>query len=104
MSNTPKNQYQLDIEHRAQMAYGSARLLDAIKRARGELRGLPEYPPARTLLWGQHSGSNQGYVNYPQAAQRMKEEAEKLARVVSREPCPKCGIRADIGCKHKRPN
>lgn len=21
---------------------------------------------------------------------------------VSRDPCPKCGVRGDIGCKHKR--
>lgn len=23
-------------------------------------------------------------------------------RVVSRDPCPKCGVRGDIGCKHQR--
>lgn len=30
--------------------------------------------------------------------------AEIRARVVSRDPCPRCGVRGDIGCPHRRPD
>jgi hypothetical protein len=30
----------------------------------------------------------------------LMSEADILARRVYREPCPRCGVRADIGCPH----
>ena len=35
---------------------------------------------------------------------RPRPKEERLARMgVDRTPCPKCGVRADVGCSHTRP-
>lgn len=36
------------------------------------------------------------------ARERMDERERALANVVDRTPCPRCGTRADFGCKHSR--
>jgi hypothetical protein len=38
---------------------------------------------------------------YPRAKALLAEKEAMLARVVRRDPCFKCGVRADIGCRHQ---
>lgn len=60
-----------------------------------------EAPPRvyNDLIWLKHT--KQGNREYPQAKRRMEQREAALARAVNRDPCFKCGVRADIGCKHQ---
>lgn len=53
------------------------------------------------LVWLTNYNSRRTASPYPQAQKRMEEREAVLARVVNRDPCFKCGVRADIGCKHQ---
>ncbi len=56
------------------------------------------------LVWREFSGAARAATHrYPEAVTRAEErdaQADKLR--VSRDPCPKCGTRGDVGCKHIR--
>lgn len=48
-------------------------------------------------------------ISAPEATRKPASGAAALADVpasawgIEREPCPMCGVRGDIGCKHRRP-
>lgn len=41
-------------------------------------------------------------IGLQRAMQSAASKANALARSVTRDPCPVCGIRQDIGCAHRR--
>lgn len=105
-----------EIMAQAMLVNGSALLLEAItdhhvRRA----HGLPprSITPAK-LLWSFRAANNQwngtplesGYAkerreaNERLIAATAERDAFANSRRVSRDPCPKCAVRADIGCKH----
>ena len=47
--------------------------------------------------------AEQRRARFARVLDRM-EEKDRIAnaRRVSRDPCPRCGVRGDIGCKHRR--
>lgn len=85
-----------DKQMRADFVNGSKLLLDALRTGHG---------PAR-FAW-QHRGNKATWQPTGSAAQRIDkiherdEMAERLR--VSRDPCPVCNTRGDIGCEHRRP-
>jgi len=105
-----------DQEHATDMARGSAFLLNAMKLERGEFYHRPVGKAfARTdFLWSktgnpQNQWTGDGRYKAWKEAQQERvriatEEKNRLAEAnrVSRDPCPMCGVRGDIGCKHKR--
>lgn len=92
-----------DAIHAADMIAGSEALWQAVTQA--QLR-KPHKTPAG-LVWKRTSILVDAS---PEAAARQaRQNADRQAREaflelnrVSRDPCPKCAVRADIGCKHRR--
>lgn len=41
-------------------------------------------------------------IAYRRVMQSIANKEAALARAVSRDPCPVCGTRMDVGCKHRR--
>lgn len=85
---------------------GSKQLLYAITRAKA---GLPTFAN-RHLVWNERMTSTErdpesmSFAYTVEAAERFRrrhEEVERL-KVVTRDPCPYCATRQDIGCKHTR--
>ncbi len=98
-----------DAQHAANMEIGSMALLERIKFARGEtydarkmhLRGKDLVWPYDGRVWIEpHSERNAIQAN--RAATKMEARESALGRAIDRDPCPRCGIRADVGCKHRR--
>jgi hypothetical protein len=54
-----------------------------------------------TLVWRTNYGGPRTAQEYPRAKAALAHREEMLARAVNRDPCFKCGVRADIGCKHQ---
>ena len=44
----------------------------------------------------------QRLIHEARALARTQENEEILSRVVHRDPCSYCGVRADVGCRHQR--
>lgn len=82
---------------RTSMIAGTTALKDALESGYGP----------NTLIWREFGGGAKGLGGahrYPEVQARMEarnELADKLR--VSRDPCPKCGTRRDVGCRHNRP-
>ena len=105
-----------DQEHETAMERGSQFLLNAINLARGEFKGRPvgKAFTRKDFLWhGRPNPENQwtGTGDYTrQRIERFERVAASMAekdriaeqRRVNRDPCPKCAVRADIGCRHRR--
>jgi len=105
-----------DQEYVTAMERGSLHLLNAIKLSRGDFthRLVAKAFTRSDFLWrnapvpeNQWSGDG----NYTRERLRRHERvalamAEKdriaEARRVNRDPCPKCGVRSDIGCRHSK--
>lgn len=93
--------------HEKAMQIGSANLAKAIYVARVEGRTPTRN---RELLWDSLgiATTRTTWAGGDLERERMRaaEHRDRRAFVetlrVSREPCAKCGIRADIGCKHRR--
>ena len=63
-----------------------------------------EIAPRKTyddLVWRTNYGGPRTALEYPRAKAAMAHREEMIARAVHRDPCFKCGVRADIGCKHQ---
>lgn len=67
-------------------------------------------PPAICKIL-RRAGINLAPARTPTSTQRarvtydrrtMAEKREQAPIAVDRDPCPQCGVRGDIGCKHKR--
>lgn len=98
-----------DEKHRAHMERGSKWLRTAIMRARYD-RQTPFVPPV-DLLWTESPPPvnwvrQEGALNRQEQVYRVgliearERRADQLR--VSRDPCPMCAVRADIGCSHRR--
>lgn len=91
-----------------------ARLInDAADSSTAFLDALAGRKPAPAdLKWGVSPNMKAWRPSEVPLPYRLKQMAEIQRRAnaraladslwVSRDPCPKCGVRADIGCKHKR--
>ena len=85
---------------------GSDTLCRAIRKAR---RGEPVKVPSRLkwrmgdggVLWVSRPDSLTAIQGRIRTAALQAEREAALALVVTRDPCPKCGVRRDIGCRHK---
>jgi hypothetical protein len=93
-----------DLTHAKAMERGSAALLEALKKGRTVHDRLIGNGAVR-------GGDRSGQTSKRQT--ELAEEAERVGRrmaskdraldsVVTRDPCPRCGTRMDIGCKHRR--
>lgn len=92
-----------DIINAADMVAGSKALWAAVRQA--QLR-KPHDTPAK-LVWKRQSITSPASPEAAarqarQNAARAAAEAQIEALRVNRDPCPKCAVRADIGCKHRR--
>lgn len=80
---------------------GSIALLEALVTGQG-----PDHFPWREQVGAANWTANRDSQNTSFMAQRINliQEREAFAdRLrVSRDPCPVCGVRTDIGCKHRR--
>ena len=88
--------------HEKAMALGSQMLLKSIYLARNGQR-----PPEGAFSWAARVNSKTWATGMltreiERAAIQMAQKERARELVVSREPCFKCGVRADIGCKHRR--
>lgn len=102
--------------HMTRMESGSDRLIHAIRVARGEVRHTREkkcFAVGDDLMWTYDYAATPRVIHghYSEIAACEMEHnnavnAAKRARVdglrVARDPCPMCGVRGDIGCKHGR--
>ena len=112
---TAQLEREMDV-HAMRMERGSDMLANALRLARGEYhhRLLKKALPGDDLIW---SSQNETYPvqrthgHYSELAAREMERncaiiAERKAHIeslrVSRDPCPMCGVRGDVGCKHRR--
>lgn len=75
------------------MEEASAKFLKAIEWHKAGIN--PQTP--KGLMWRSASGGDMG--NWAGSRDIIPQE---VLTVVRRDPCPKCGVRADIGCKHVR--
>ena len=90
-----------DAQHRTAME-ASSRLMIQV------LRGQLASPPG--LMWRERASPfpdarDPDSLNSREADYRVTRIAERDAmaeglRVVDRTPCPRCGVRADVGCRH----
>lgn len=100
-----------DIKHAQAMEIGSRNLLLSIQNYQIRRKyGVPQKPCADTdMLWlGRMSAPEQNpdsmnSVKSREIYRRINQltEAKRKLTVTDRDPCPRCNIRADIGCKHR---
>lgn len=98
-----------DAYHAYQMELGSLALAERLRRERGHVYDARKvYLRGDGLLWRErvHSipertGTSRRHQE-ERALIHMQSRDEALALVVKRDPCPKCGTRMDVGCKHRR--
>ena len=100
-----------DTKHRDDMAIASLTMLNAIEAARTGKAMPKKSLPGEKLLWDDGSGGGT-FVSSPfsrttrrQISAVMKHLDEKdrvRSLTVKRDPCPMCGVRMDVGCKHRR--
>jgi hypothetical protein len=93
-----------DQEHAYAMEEASKRLVRRIRIEQGLERRAPSDLRAEGMIW--HRSCNGSALNQPRYTRevlvKLAERDTALARVVKRDPCPLCGVRADFGCKHGR--
>lgn len=82
-----------ELKDAEEVIEGSKNLLSAIEAAR---RGKATNAPTK-LLWKHYSGLEASNCN---GANSYLYEPRYEPPRVNREPCFRCGIRADVGCKH----
>lgn len=102
---------QADAIHRNRMAKGSLWLLNAIEQTYPGAKPIArKCLPGPDLVWSDTTGVGSfAPEGLSQTAQRqtklavasIEREQAVLARKVRRDPCPRCGVRGDIGCKHR---
>jgi hypothetical protein len=63
------------------------------------LRALATGRGPTGLLWRGATGGTT-MAGWARAVQSMEREAEIMAMRVSRDACPYCQVRADVGCRH----
>lgn len=98
-----------DAYHAYQMELGSIALLERVRREHGHIHDVRKASfRGEGLLWRDHAhsipertGTSRRHQE-ERAFAHMQERDAALARVVKRDPCPMCGTRSDIGCKHRR--
>lgn len=102
-----------DEAHRDMMARGSNWLLRQIESARtGKPAFLPrKATPPETLVWNRVPITGSTWTpderkDRSKIERRLAYHAQKEALAerlyVSRDPCPLCAVRADVGCRHRR--
>lgn len=92
-----------DITREADLVNGSKMLSNAIVRARNGTLGPNDTPT--WIKWGDNGGNEmrgQGRLK-PDVQARVDERIAERQRMetrprVNRDPCFKCGVRADVGC------
>lgn len=92
-----------DVEHYRNMVDGSLALWQAINRG---------HALSSKFKWTERSNggtlqASEGLRHYRtqgerRAAQSFEQKQDALTRRVSRDPCPVCATRMDIGCEHRR--
>lgn len=103
-----------DIAHQQEMEKGSSWLLRRMKIARGQVIvaghiGKSSIGP-NDLVWHNDTNVNKNPDSETSKMQIVRCEAfrREVDRVealrVSRDPCPKCGTRGDLPCKHRGPH
>lgn len=85
--------------------------LNAMERAndlflsalRGEAKkGQPtNWSGVTTSTWTPQASPRRAWAEY-RADEHIAERARVDALRVSRDPCPLCAVRADVGCRHRR--
>lgn len=107
MSMTALDQiFASDAAHRQDMERGSSELATACNRLR---RGSPVNTSVE-LIWRngntptvQQDPESRNEIKRQEAAQRVVDKQQRAeAQRAMRDPCPHCGVRQDIGCKHVR--
>jgi hypothetical protein len=103
--------------HITRMESGSAMLRNAIRAARGETshsRSKRTFAGEGDLVWSYHFSGPGPLVKHGRYSERAAREMEAHVAVttarrqfvdslrVSRDPCPRCGVRGDVGCKHRQ--
>lgn len=90
----PLDTARMDDAYAETMAEASAYLRVAVQEAR---RGKRPIVSGR-LLWTDHRGHNFVATNPHEGPLliHLREAAEETRRVPSRDPCPHCGVRADL--------
>jgi len=83
-----------EVTHEEDMERGSSELFEAIKLAR-----LRQPTGSRQrLIWRTRTGLDSGFC----AGGSGVFQAHTFDRPPARDPCPYCGTRQDLGCKHMR--
>lgn len=84
---------------------------EQLRKAMFNLREGRPFNVRQTLIWSEPGGGKhwtqseemRPYLveQFARAAKMLAERDAAISRAVSRDPCPKCGVRGDIGCRHK---
>ena len=104
-----------DQEHDNAMRGASQFLLNGMRLERGDfnMRPVSKAFAGSDLVWRNHFAThNQWQTDATMSSENSKRQCRVLAAIaeknrmaesrrVSRDPCPKCGVRADVGCRHK---
>lgn len=106
-----------DVEHRQRMERGSDWLRRGIDYARSGSTGrVPSKSlPPRDLMWGSQQTGGPNWQPGTESTSRKDANARVAAKLaekdrtaelhrISRDACPLCAVRADIGCKHTKPS
>lgn len=92
-----------DQRHKDNMIQGSKDLLDAIREGHARNRTLRWSHSVIGNAWEPTDDPNDDKSQrYYRAMRSLADKEMAETRRVSRDPCPCCNVRADIGCKHRR--
>lgn len=98
-----------DTRHRTAMETGSEWLLNAIRHASGETQMAKRLPRQFIRTHGRRTmpeafSKVEGSLSEQRHVHALRNLFAERARIdalrVSRDACPRCGIRGDLGCKH----
>ena len=88
-----------DAQHRTAME-ASSKLMIRVLRGQVKSPANLMWREVKSPRWRVDDSHNSLYQARIAAWHEERNERADRLRIEPREPCPKCGIRADIGCKH----
>ena len=87
-----------DVAHEHRMARGNVAMIGAILDGLNAPSDLVWMTNTSSATWAEGAGHRE----CERATALAAEKEAAFARVVHRDPCGYCGVRADIGCRHTR--